>query len=327
MQLILDNYNVWDPMRKAAEIALELERTGSVVIDLHGESPDLVQTVLPEFFAFLVKMGLDVSKIKLVTGNPIENYSGVDVSVDYSAFYEIKLFQDNINKISTDKKIKYHFGNFVSKANLPRLILGSHLYSNYHDKTLQTFHYTNNSHYHKNYAMLDKVLNEYGIHSREFVEACELLKNCPLTKDSVDYPILVVEDRIENLLNPCTWYAEIFVDVICETWYTGNSFYVTEKFWRSVVTKTPFILQGSQHIITNLKKLGFKTFDKYWDEGYQEDPSYYNLNEIKKIIQFIGKKSIQELDAMYNDMQDILEHNRALFLTMSAEDIKRVSNV
>ena len=111
MQLILDNYNVWDPMCKAAEIALELERNGSVVVDLHGESPDLAQTVLPEFFDFLVTMGLDVSKIKLVTGNPIENYAGVNVSVDYSAFYEIKLFQDNINKISTNKKIKYHFGN------------------------------------------------------------------------------------------------------------------------------------------------------------------------------------------------------------------------
>lgn len=324
MQLILDNYNVWNPMQKAAEIALELERNGSVTIDLHGESPDISQTILPEFFNFLSSQDLDTSKIKIVTGNPLESYTGANISVDYDAFYEIDLFQSNIEKISTTKTIKYHFGNFVSKANLPRLVLASHLYSNYAKKTSQTFHYTHNSHYHKNYAMLDKVLNEYGISSPEFQEACVLLKHSPLLKDAVEYPILVVKDKIDNLLNPCQWYKEIFVDIICETWYTGNSFYVTEKFWRAVATKTPFIIQGSRHVLTNLKKLGFKTFDKYWDEGYQEDPSYYNLTEIKKVIEFIGKKSIGELDDMYNDMQDILEHNRQVFLNMSAHDIKQI---
>ena len=313
-------------MRKAAEIALELERNGSVTIDLDGEAPDISQTNLSDFFNFLSDMGLDISKIKLITGNPIERYSAVNVQVDYSAFYEIQLFQDNIEKISTNKNIKYHFGNFVSKTNLPRLVIASHLYSNYSDKTLQTFHYTNNSHYHKNYAMLDKVLNEYGINSIEVNEACTLLKDSPLLKDKVQYPILVINNRIENLLTPCNWYKEIFVDVICETWYTGNSFYVTEKFWRSVVTKTPFIIQGSQNIITNLKKIGFKTFDKYWDEGYQEDPSYYNLIEIKKVLEFISKKSTNELNDMYNDMQDILEHNRQLFLNISAEDIRKVTD-
>ena len=312
-------------MRKAAEIALELERNGSVIIDLYGEAPDIAQTGLPDFFDSLSAMGLDISKIKVITGNPIESYSKVDVHVDYSAFYEIQLFQNHIEKISTTKNIKYHFGNFVSKVNLPRLILASHLYNNYSEKTSQTFHYTHNSHYHKNYAMLDKVLNEYGINSLEFQEACVLLKHGPLLKDAVEYPILILEERIENLLTPCKWYKEIFVDVICETWYTGNSFYVTEKFWRSVVTKTPFIIQGSQNIITNLKKLGFKTFDKYWDEGYQEDPSYYNLTEIKKVLEFISKKSINDLNDMYNDMQDILEHNRLLFLSMSESDIRKVT--
>lgn len=327
MKLILDNYNVWDPMRKAAEIALELERNGSVTIDLNGESPDLAQTSLPDFFNYLSSMGLDVSKIHIRTGNPLESYTGVKTSVDYKAFYEIRLFKNNLDKISTVKNIKYHFGNFVSKANLPRLVLASHLYNHYADKTSQTFHYTSSLHYHKNYAMLDKLLNEYGAHSQEFSEACILLKNSPLLKDKVEYPIIVIEEKIDNLITPCKWYAEIFVDIICETWYTGNSFYITEKFWRSVVTKTPFIIQGSQNILTNLKKLGFKTFDKYWDEGYQEDPSYYNLKEIKKVINFLSKKNIKELNAMYNDMQDILEHNQQVFLNMSAADIKRVNDV
>lgn len=326
MQLIIDNYNVWDPMRKAAEIALELERNGSVTIDLNGESPDITETIIPEFFEFLSSMGLDISKIKLITGNPLECYSSTDVSVNYNAFYEIELFQNNIEQIPTNKNIKYHFGNFVSKTNLPRLVIASHLYNRYPDKTAQTFHYTSGSHYHKNYAMLDRLMNEYGANSDEFDEACTLLKNSPITRDQVEYPILVIEDKLDNLLIPCKWYSEIFVDVICETWYTGNSFYITEKFWRSVVTKTPFIIQGSQNILTNLKKLGFKTFDEYWDEGYQEDPSYYNLIEIKKVLEFISKKSISELNDMYNDMQDILEHNRQLFLSISTKDIRKVSD-
>ena len=36
---------------------------------------------------------------------------------------------------------------------------------------------------------------------------------------------------------------------------------------------TPFIVQGSQWFLHRLRDMGFQTFDRWWDEGYSEDPA------------------------------------------------------
>jgi len=322
MYLIINNDIVWDPLIKGAEIALEIERNGCVVIDLDGESPAIESTMLPEFFDYLESQDIDLKNITVLTGNPIEEYNKVNVVHVPESFYEIALFQEHLDKIPYNKDIKYHFGNFVSRTATPRLIIASHLYTNYKSQTMQTFHYNWSSDYHKTHLDLDGLLHMYGACSKEFDEAINLLKYSPLLKETVTtYPILHINGQLNNLITICNWYKHIFVDVICETWYTGSNFYITEKFWRAVATKTPFIIQGSQDIISNLKTLGFKTFDHFWDEGYSEDPYPYNILEIKKVIKFLSKKTISELNNMYLDMSGILDHNYKCLQNIQCNDI------
>jgi len=131
MYLIINNDIVWDPLIKGAEIALEIERNGCVVIDLDGESPAIESTMLPEFFDYLESQDIDLKNITVLTGNPIEEYNKVNVVHVPESFYEIALFQEHLDKIPYNKDIKYHFGNFVSRTATPRLIIASHLYTNY----------------------------------------------------------------------------------------------------------------------------------------------------------------------------------------------------
>ena len=323
MKLIINGDRVWHPMTKAAEIALTLQRAGKVVIDLHGEAPVLQDTPLIELFDYLKSQGLDISQIQVLTGNPLETYNDVAVKFVSTSFYEFPWFQRFKDKIPTHKNIKYHFGNFVSRTTMPRLILASHLYANYKDKTFQTFHYRPHDDYHKTHLELDKLVNEYGPLSPEFDEAVILLKSAPLLKEEItSYPILHVDQP--TIINPCQWYPDFFLDVICETWPDQNGFYVTEKFWRAVATKTPFVIYGPQYVLTNLKKLGFKTFHDFWDEGYQEDYAVDKIAGIKNILKKISAEPIEEIAWMYRNMQPILDHNYEVFMNFTHKELGKI---
>jgi len=302
-------------MCKAAEIVHEYNLHGCVTIDLIMESPDLSSTELPEFFNYLSSTGVDCKKITILTGNLLESYQGVNVQIMPHFMYELKDLQE-LKYTEADKDIQFYFGCMVSRTTLPRLDLSSYLFCNHSEKTFQTFHWQHNSDYHKTHLELEKLLELYGPTSNEFADAITLLKHSPLLgEDNIVYP--PVKQKYDIL----PWYNKFFIDIVCETWYQGNNFFLTEKFWRSVRTKTPFIVQGPQNVLTNLKKLGFKTFSNYWDEGYQEDPSYYNLTEIKKTIDYVARKPKSEIESMYKDMYPILEHNYETMMNLSCNDI------
>ena len=323
MKLIINDKTVWHPMIKAAEIALTLQRVGKVVIDLNGEAPSLEETPLIELFNYLKSQGLDISQIEVLTGNPLETYNEVSIKFVPESFYEFPYFQKYKNSIPTHKDIKYYFGNFISRTNMPRLVLASHLYANYKDKTFQTFHYRHNNDYHNTHLELDKVVNEYGPESVEFAEAVTLLKSAPLLKEEIkSYPILHINQ--ETMINPCHWYPNFFVDIICETWPSQQGFYITEKFWRSVATKTPFIIYGPYNILTNLKKLGFKTFHEFWDEGYQEDYQFDKIANIKNILKTLSNEPLDEINWMYRNMQSILDHNYEVCMNFTYNDLKKI---
>lgn len=81
--------------------------------------------------------------------------------------------------------------------------------------------------------------------------------------------------------------------------------------------KTPFIVQGPRYFLHNLKKLGFKTFEHWWDEGYAEDPDAHQVYEIQKVLDCLARTPQAELIDILDDMQQTLEHNyqRAMQLT------------
>jgi len=120
-------------------------------------------------------------------------------------------------------------------------------------------------------------------------------------------------------------YNNFFVEVVCETFFSGETFFPTEKTWRPIILKTPFIVQGPTGYLKNLRKLGFKTFSEFWDEGYDEDPPNWSYKEIIKVIEDLSSKSNDEIQRMYIAMQDILEHNYNTLLNLTREDFEKLN--
>jgi hypothetical protein len=116
------------------------------------------------------------------------------------------------------------------------------------------------------------------------------------------------------LLSPMRQLMESFVFLVTETCYFQNKTHLTEKIFKPIVLKMPFILVGCANNLEYLRGYGFKTFGDFWDESYDSefDP-IKRLDAIVKILKDISNMSTAEQEAMLVKMQPILEHNYNLF--------------
>jgi len=312
---------VWDPEQVALELILKLNIYRSVKINLMREAPDIVSTKLDKIIDTVLSYGFVADQIEIHTGNIVESYNKVNIIKHPEWMFELSNFKKIAPLLDKQKQIIQHFGCLIGRSNQQRLIMASHMWAHYKDKTFLTYHYCSQTDYHREHIGLEEIMYYFGTSSPEYTEALNLLQFSPILQDTIKtYPILMPE----NVTIPCSWYKNFFVDLVCETFTTGNTFFVTEKFWRAVSTKTPFIIQGPQHILRRLKQLGFKTFDRWWDEGYDEDPYPAGQDEIKKVLAKLSAISLVDINNMYQDMQLVLDHNYNHMMNLDYKDFELV---
>jgi hypothetical protein len=139
------------------------------------------------------------------------------------------------------------------------------------------------------------------------------------------------------VLSPLSQLMESFLFVVTETCFWQSKTHLTEKIFKPVVLRMPFLLVGCAHNLKYLRSYGFKTFGDYWDESYDNiTDGVARLQAITKIIKDINSMSKKQQKSMLVDMQPILEHNYNLFndprfiksewnqLTKSLNDISKM---
>lgn len=98
--------------------------------------------------------------------------------------------------------------------------------------------------------------------------------------------------------------------VVTETVFYYSKLHLTEKIFKPIVARRPFILVGAPGNLAYLKSYGFKTFNRWIDESYDSETD--NDKRISMIVDQIEKLCAlapDELDQMYQEMQDILDFN------------------
>lgn len=284
----------------------------SINISLNGEGPCAeslgVYSILDDICR---RTGLEKRKITISTCNLLEHHD----------LYRIKILKPTKHIAELQKLLRCtplpekhmikHFGHFVGHSSRFRLVIAAYLFQNHRDKSLQTFHSTPTNELHREFISLEDIwFHKYEI--EHINNAIELLQHVPFRYDPVgDGPILHM--KMYGILGA---YRDIFVDIVCNTYVTGSTFYMDEKIWRPIITKTPFIVHGSRNFIKNFRKLGFQTFDKWWDEGYSEDDADCQVRAILDIINQLSRYSLSELENLYQEMMPVLEHNYNVFMSM-----------
>lgn len=104
-------------------------------------------------------------------------------------------------------------------------------------------------------------------------------------------------------------YKDILIDLVSESHVLGDTFYPTEKTFRPMWLKKPFVVFASRNYLDYLHQMGFKTFNNWWSENYDGFESRDRYLKILELIDDLSGLSQEELKKIYQDMQPVLEHN------------------
>ena len=145
-------------------------------------------------------------------------------------------------------------------------------------------------------------------------------KECIQLLESIDNRLridCINDEFIENdsmTLGPLQKLMESFVYIVTETCFWETKKHLTEKIFKPIVAKQPFILLGCANNLEYLKSYGFKTFDAWWDESYDniQDP-IARLQAVVDQIENICKLDNETLQNTLVEMQSVLDHNYNLF--------------
>jgi hypothetical protein len=300
---------IWNIETKVMDMVKEYQDQNSLTISLNGEGPCCESLGLYAILDHMCeKFSIDKKKITILTSNKIEQHT--EYNIKQAPGDDIEKTASALQHIDTTKHISKHVGLFIGRSNSFRLWLASWVRKNHSDKTVMSYHFdqTNDSHHpHIGFNGMIRA-NAY---EAELQNALDLLAEAPIKLDQQDsYPILHPEN-----LNIIKQYKNIFLDLVAETYYSGSTFFMTEKICRPIISQTPFIVFASPGWLGNLKKLGFKTFDQWWSEEYDDYGEEQRISKMQLVLEDIYSKSTDELLAMLNDMEPVLKHNRELILT------------
>lgn len=109
-------------------------------------------------------------------------------------------------------------------------------------------------------------------------------------------------------------YKNILVDLVIEAHLEGNSFYPTEKFVRAVLCKKPFIVMAPRFYLRYLRQIGFKTFNDFWSEEYDELTPKDRYFAVLKLIDQFSNMTHDELTALNSKLKETVEYNYQLLV-------------
>ena len=118
-------------------------------------------------------------------------------------------------------------------------------------------------------------------------------------------------------------YYSSFCNIVTETYFeksTDEIFTFSEKLFKPIVSEIPFILAAQYKSLEKLHEIGFKTFDKWWDESYDlEIDSNIRLEKICNVILEISTWNLDKCIQVYNEMKSVLHHNSELYKKLQKE--------
>ena len=119
-----------------------------------------------------------------------------------------------------------------------------------------------------------------------------------------------------NVLNEDA-HMNSFLNIVTETMWNKESIFLTEKTYKPMYMCQPFIIFGNPHSLKKLKEYGFKTFDKWWDESYDDELDLnIRLEKITNILEEIANWDFDKCFEITNQMEEVLIHNYKRMISM-----------
>lgn len=156
---------------------------------------------------------------------------------------------------------------------------------------------------------LDSAVRDNLITAEQAAEAVLNISRAPLPL-RIDYQDQEFIPNHSFVLSATEQTQQSFCYLVTETCYWERKHHLTEKIFKPIVSRMPFVLAGPAHNLKYLREYGFKTFDRWIDESYDdiEDP-IERMQAIGATMSKICSYSLTELEDMLKEMQGVLDYN------------------
>jgi hypothetical protein len=137
-----------------------------------------------------------------------------------------------------------------------------------------------------------------------------------------------VKDQLTYSISPFVpWkiYQHTWYSVVCETNGVGRTFFMSEKTTKPLFARRLFLMFTTPNFLTNLKKLGFETFDTVVDESY--DQILEPIARFEKVSQQLVQLSQENPQLVYEKIRPILEHNYHTLINLQTQTQKQMQEL
>jgi hypothetical protein len=108
-------------------------------------------------------------------------------------------------------------------------------------------------------------------------------------------------------------YSTSLLSVVTETFFHRQEIHLTEKTFKAITWRHPFVLVATPGSLAYLHSLGFKTFHAFWDESYDSEQDHVaRMNQIINVLTHIASWDGLKQRQFLLDVQPIIEHNAVL---------------
>lgn len=185
------------------------------------------------------------------------------------------------------------------------------------------------------------ILDEHGPHGLYVLhkDNPEIMKLIVDNKDKIlnigkliidaDYDVLLERNNAKLLPTTDYFYSNSYFSVVTETTCLAKGIFpgelippgrqLSEKTFKPIGLKHPFILVAPAHTLTLLKEIGYKTFSPWIDESYDnETDESARLLMIAKEIKRLSELSPSELTEFLNNVREICNYNYNMLLSKTS---------
>lgn len=139
-------------------------------------------------------------------------------------------------------------------------------------------------------------------------------------------PLIVGNSK--NYVIQYDFYQHIGLDITVETVFDYPCPYISEKVFRPISCKRPFIVVGASHTLKLLQSLGFKTFSNIINESYDDivDPEQRLVAVINEINNFVNRP----ISAIISDVKKCkttLDYNFDQLLNFENNELEKIKNI
>jgi hypothetical protein len=184
----------------------------------------------------------------------------------------------------------------------------------------------------------DHMMNNarYGVKHAEWFD--EIVKICDSNRSVFPLKLNIESTYNKNFLDSddCRYYEDSYFSLVTETFFFDtyrdidrlkdeDAIFFSEKTFKPIAMKHPFIIASRPHMLAHLRKMGYKTFSPFINESYDTiEDNYDRILAIVKEVVRLNNQTTEQWIEWQNNIKNIIEHNYENFMNTNLTDNSRI---